>query len=344
MIRTSIVGASGYVGGELARLLLMHPEVELAQLTSESKAGQPVRSVHPNLRGFTDLRFVASAQLEPCDMLILALPHGEASGRIEEFAAQAERILDCSADFRLADAGLYESTYQRAHPAPDWLARFVYGLPEAQREQLRGACYVSGVGCNATATNLALMPLVRAGVLDPARPIVADLKVGSSEGGRSPSATSHHPERAGVVRSFAPVDHRHTSEVRSTLGVSDVHLSVTSVELVRGVLATVHAWLAEPSTDRELWQHWRAAFAQEPFVEVVHDRGGSYRHPEPRSVSGTNRAEVGWELAADGRRIVALCAIDNLMKGAAGTAVQCLNLMWGLDEGLGLRFIGLHPQ
>ncbi|MFT5152732.1 MAG: N-acetyl-gamma-glutamyl-phosphate/LysW-gamma-L-alpha-aminoadipyl-6-phosphate reductase [Planctomycetota bacterium] len=344
MIRVSIVGASGYVGGELTRLLLMHPAFELAQLTSDSKAGQPVRSVHPNLRGFTNLSFSSINELEPCDVLLLALPHGEAARRIEEFAGLAERILDCSADFRLEDAGQYETTYRASHPAPDWLPRFVYGLPEANRERLTGARYVSGVGCNATATNLALMPLVKAGALDSSRPIVCDLKVGSSEAGRSPSSAGHHPERSGVVRSFAPVDHRHTAEVENTLGLSDLHLSVTSVELVRGVLATAHAWLAEPSSDRELWKMWRAAFAEEAFVTVIHDRGGAYRHPEPRAVTGTNQAQVGWALAADGQRIVCLSAIDNLMKGAAGTAVQCLNLMCGLDEGMGLVFIGLHPQ
>jgi len=343
VIRVSIVGGSGYVGGELARLLLAHPEVELAQVASQSRVGQLVRSAHPNLRGRTELRFSAPTELESVDLLFLALPHGESAREIERFAGLAERIVDCSADFRLRDAGLYEDSYHSAHPAPEWLARFVYGLPEAHREEIRGARWVSGVGCNATAANLALLPLARAGLLDAARPVVCDLKVGSSEGGRQASEASHHPERSGVVRSFAPTDHRHTAEVRRTLGIADVHLSVTSVELVRGALATCHAWLAEPLTDRELWAAWRAAYADEPFVRIVHEKGGPYRHPEPRLVTGTNLADVGWALAADGRRIVCLAAIDNLVKGAAGSAVQCMNLMCGVPEHAGLDAIGLHP-
>ena len=343
-MRASIVGASGYVGGELARLLRRHPEVELQQVTSESRVGQPIRSAHPHLRGRSELRFTSESELEACDVLFLALPHGQAARNIERYAALAPRILDCSADFRLDDAGAYENWYRASHPAPDWLPRFVYGLPEANRERLRGCSHVSGVGCNATASNLALLPLVRAGLLDPRKPIVVDLKVGSSEGGRRGNDASHHPERAGVVRSFAPTDHRHTAEVRATLGLEDVHLSVTSVELVRGALATAHAWLAEPSSDRDLWRAWRAAYGDEPFVQVIHDRGGAYRHPEPRLVSGTNEAHVGWALAEDGRRIVALCAIDNLLKGAAGSAVQCLNLMLDLHEATGLDLDPIHPH
>ncbi|MCP3918224.1 MAG: N-acetyl-gamma-glutamyl-phosphate reductase [bacterium] len=343
-IRVSIVGASGYVGGELLRLCLGHPDVEVAQVTSESNVGKPVRTKHPNLRGHTDVRFTSIDALEKCDVLFLGLPHGESASRIEHFADRAERIVDCSADFRLDDAGAYEDTYRAAHPAPDWLERFVYGLPEANRERIAGARYVSGVGCNATATNLALLPLVRAGLLDADRGVIADLKVGSSEAGRKASEGGHHPERSGVVRSYAPVDHRHTAEVRQVLGLADVHLSVTSVELVRGALATCHAWLAEPASDRELWKAWRAAYGEEPFVRTIHDKGGAYRHPEPRLVTGTNHADVGWALAADGRRIVAIGAIDNLMKGAAGTAVQCMNLMCGFDETSGLDTIGLHPH
>ncbi|QDV09198.1 N-acetyl-gamma-glutamyl-phosphate/N-acetyl-gamma-aminoadipyl-phosphate reductase [Planctomycetes bacterium Poly30] len=341
--RVSIVGGSGYVGGELLRYLIPHPSVEVVQVTSESNAGKPVRTLHPQLRGWSDLRFSAMAELEPCDLLILALPHGEAASRIDAFSALAPRIIDCSADFRLGDASVYESTYGAPHAAPDWLARFQYGLPEAHRGALTEAAHVSGVGCNATASNLALLPLARAGVLDPAMPAIVDLKVGSSEAGRRATAGSHHPERSGVARSFAPTGHRHVAEVRQVTGIRNVDLSVTSVEMVRGVLATAHVWLKEPLTDRALWSIYRESYGSDPFVRIVHDRGGAYRHPEPRLVAGTNHGDVGWELAADGRRLVALAAIDNLGKGAAGTAVQCLNLMAGFDEAAGLRSISLHP-
>lgn len=342
-LRVSIVGASGYVGGELLRYLVPHPHVDVAQVTSETNAGRPVRTLHPQLRGWSDLRFSAMAELEPCDLLILALPHGEASARIDGLSALAPRIIDCSADFRLRDPDDYERTYGEAHPAPEWLSRFVYGLPEAHRGAIQAATHVSGVGCNATASNLALLPLARAGVIDPTLPVIVDLKVGSSEAGRRASSGSHHPERAGVARSFAPTGHRHVAEVRQVTGLHQVDLSVTSVEMVRGVLATAHVWLKEPMDDRALWSLFRESYGSDPFVRIVHDRGGAYRHPEPRLVAGTNHGDVGWELGADGRRLVALSAIDNLGKGAAGTAVQCLNLMAGFEEDAGLHSISLHP-
>ena len=343
MVSVSIVGASGYVGGELLRLLLDHPQVVVQQATSERLAGRYLTATHPNLRGRTDGRFVPLAELAPCDLLILALPHGAAAGRIEHWATLAPRIIDCSADFRLRDAAVYERWYGAAHPAATWLGQFVYGLPELQRESLRGAQYVSGVGCNATAVNLALLPLVRAGLLDTARPIIADVKVGSSEGGATTNEGSHHPERAGAVRSFAPVGHRHTAEIAQELGLDNVHLSITSVEMVRGALATCHAWLQPGTTERDLWRAYRAVANVEPFLRVVHERSGIHRHPEPKILAGSNYADLGWALDERSGRIVALCALDNLMKGAAGSAVQCLNLMHGWDERSGLGFAGLHP-
>ena len=344
--RVSIVGGSGYGGGELLRLLLHHPHVEIAQVTSESQAGNFAHSVHPNLRpaGVTQpIRFTALSELQPCDVLFLALPHGEAQGRIAHFAGLAERIVDLSADFRLADPGTYQRYYGEPHAAPEWLGRFAYGLPEANRDRIRNARYASGVGCNATASNLALLPLVRAGLLRADRPIVVDVKAGSSEGGAAPSAASHHPERSGAVRSYAPTGHRHEAEVRQVLGIRDLYLSVTSIELVRGVLATAHAWVQPGLSDKDLWRAYRAAYGGEPFIRIVHERGGIYRHPEPKLLAGTNLADVGWELDPASGRLVALAAIDNLGKGAAGSAVQCMNLMLGWDETAGLAFSGLHP-
>jgi N-acetyl-gamma-glutamyl-phosphate/LysW-gamma-L-alpha-aminoadipyl-6-phosphate reductase len=342
-VRVSVVGGSGYVGGEVLRLLLGHPHLIIGQVTAERRAGEPIHTAHPNLRGQTELRFVATEALAPCDVLILALPHGQAARAIEHYSALAPRLIDCSADFRLRDPAAYERWYGEPHPAPDWLAHFTYGLPELDRAAIREAVYVSGVGCNATAVNLALLPLVRAGVLDPRQPVIAEVKVGSSEGGAEPGAASHHPERRGVVRSFAPVGHRHTAEIQAALGGSNIHLSITAVELVRGALATCHAFLREPLGERDLWRLYRQAYGGEPFVRLVHDRGGVYRHPEPKILAGSNYADVGWALDEQTGRIVALCALDNLMKGAAGTAIQCLNLMCGFDERAGLSFAGLHP-
>lgn len=342
-LRVSVVGASGYVGGELLRLLLGHPQVEVAQATSGRNAGRFLYQVHPNLRGRTATQFVHPDRLEPCDLLFLALPHGEAARAIERYAGLAERIIDCSADFRLRDQAAYARWYGEPHPAPEWLGRFVYGLPEVSREQLRGAQYASGVGCNATATNLALLPLVAAGLVDVTKPIVVEVKVGSSEGGATASESSHHPERAGAVRSFAPVGHRHTAEVQQVTGLANVHLSITSVELVRGALATAHLFAARAVSEKELWQAYRAFAREQPFVRIVKERQGIYRFPEPKILAGSNYADVGFALDEASGRVVSICAIDNLMKGAAGSAVQCMNLMCGFPETLGLEFPGLHP-
>jgi N-acetyl-gamma-glutamyl-phosphate/LysW-gamma-L-alpha-aminoadipyl-6-phosphate reductase len=342
-MRVSIVGGSGYVGGELLRLLLDHPEVELNQITSERQAGQYVHSVHPNLRGRTEMRFTSIETLQACDVLLLALPHSHAAREIERFSELARRIIDCSADFRLRDAQTYERWYGAEHAAPAWLERFVYGLPELNREAIREARYVSGVGCNATAVNLALLPLARAGVINRERGVISEVKVGSSEGGNDPGPASHHAERSGVIRSFAPTGHRHTAEIEAALGLEQVHLSITSVEAVRGALCTCHVFLKEPVTERDLWRIYRQAYASEPFIRIVHERGGIHRHPETKILAGSNYADVGWALDERTGRVVALCAIDNLMKGAAGTAIQCLNLMCGFPEQMALGFSGLHP-
>ncbi|MCO6449920.1 MAG: N-acetyl-gamma-glutamyl-phosphate reductase [Caldilineales bacterium] len=345
-VLVSIVGGSGYGGGELIRLLSQHPQVEIGQVTSESQAGNFVHSVHPNLRqafGSQPLRFTSLSELAPCEALILALPHGEAQRQIERFARLADRIIDLSADFRLRDPDVYRARYGHDHAAPAWLDRFVYGLPEINREAIQNASYVSGVGCNATASILALLPLARAGVLLADRPIIVDVKAGSSEGGASPSLASHHPERSGAVRSFAPTGHRHEAEAIQALARDDIFLSVTSIELVRGVLATAHGWVEPGVQDKDLWRTYRAAYGSEPFVRIVHERSGVYRHPEPKLLAGTNLADVGWGLDSETGRLVALAAIDNLGKGAAGTAVQCLNLMMGWAETTGLTFTGLHP-
>ncbi|MFQ5615498.1 MAG: N-acetyl-gamma-glutamyl-phosphate reductase [Anaerolineales bacterium] len=343
MIKAAIVGASGYTGGELLRILLDHPEVEIIRATSRSRAGEFVYQTHPNLRKRTRLKFTAPDPLEPCDVFFLALPHGRAQTQIERYAAHASHIIDLSGDFRLNDAAAYEKWYGQPHQAPAWLDKFVYGLPELHREELRGARYVSGVGCNATAVNLALLPLVQAGLLDQDKPIVADIKVGSSEGGASGNPGSHHPERSGVIRTFSPFGHRHTAEVIQEMGLANASLCMTSVDLVRGALAAVHAFVRPGVALKDLWRAYRAAARENPFLRVVKERRGVYRVPEPKILAGSNYADLGFDLDSGSGRVVSICAIDNLMKGASGTAVQCMNLMFGFEEGLGLEFPGLHP-
>jgi N-acetyl-gamma-glutamyl-phosphate/LysW-gamma-L-alpha-aminoadipyl-6-phosphate reductase len=350
-VRVAIVGASGYTGGELLRLLLDHPCVEVAQATSERNAGTFVHFTHPNLRGRTRLQFVSAGELEPCDLLFLGLPHGGAMERIEHFAALAPRIVDLSADFRLRDPAAYVRWYGKAHANPAWLEKFVYGLPELHRDELRAASYVSGVGCNATATTLAIWPLFKAGLVDGSRGVVCEVKVGSSEGGNKSGDATHHPERAGVMRSFAPTGHRHTAEILQaialaggdTAGQTAVHLSATAVDNVRGVLATAHLFARPGVAEKDIWRAYRQVYRDEPFVRIVKEKTGIYRYPEPKILAGSNYADVGFEFDEQTGRIVTLGAIDNLMKGAAGSAVQCMNLMHGWDETTGLGFPGLHP-
>ena len=343
MTTVSIVGGSGYGGGELLRLLLAHPCVEVKQVTSRSHLGEYVYQVHPNLRKRTQLKFSDPATLEPVDILFLAQPHGQAQHHIEEYARLAPKIIDLSADFRLRDATMYEKWYGEKHAAPDWLGKFVYGLPELYRLEMGTANYISGVGCNATASNLALLPLVKAGLLDLSAPIYVEIKVGSSESGAEGNAGSHHAERANVIRTFSAFGHRHTAEVIQEMGVKDISLTMTAVDLVRGVLATAHARVKQGVATKDLWKAYRAVANENPFLRVVKEQRGIYRVPEPKILAGTNYADLGFELDESTGHIVAMCAIDNLMKGASGSAVQCMNLMMGWEETMGLEFMGLHP-
>lgn len=340
MIRASIAGASGYAGGELLRLLLGHPEVEVAEITSERLAGKFAHGAHPNLRGATRLRFRALDELSSCDVLFACLPHGESARRMDDFRGIAGRIVDLGADFRLRDPATYERWYGGPHPRPDLLGQFVYGIPEMNREALHDADLVACAGCNATAAILALKPLCDARMVQSA---VVEVLVGSSEAGNQATAASHHPERSGAARAFKPTGHRHQAEIAQALGVEDLHFSATSIEMVRGVLATCHVFTDRALDDRELWRIYRDAYAGEPFVRIVKGQSGIHRYPEPGILAGTNFCDVGFERDPETNRVVAMSALDNLMKGAAGQAVHAFNLMSGFRETAGLEFTGLHP-
>lgn len=339
----SIIGGSGYSGGELLRLLLSHPNAEIKQVTSRSHMGEYVYQVHPNLRKRTQLKFSDPAALEPVDILFLAQPHGQAQHHIADYAKLSPKIIDLSADFRLRDADFYEHWYSEKHAAPEWLSKFVYGLPELHRAEMANANYVSGVGCNATAGNLALLPLVKADLLDLSSPVFLEIKVGSSEGGAEGNSGSLHSERANVIRTFSAFGHRHTAEVIQEMSIEDVSLTMTAVDLVRGVLATAHAKVKSGVATKDLWKAYRAVANENPFVRVVKEQRGIYRVPEPKILAGSNYADLGFELDESNGHVVSMCAIDNLMKGASGSAVQSMNLMMGWDEALGLEFTGLHP-
>jgi N-acetyl-gamma-glutamyl-phosphate/LysW-gamma-L-alpha-aminoadipyl-6-phosphate reductase len=280
--------------------------------------------------------------------------------QIERYQALASRIIDLSADFRLRRADNYPRWYGHAHPRADLLAQATYGIPELHREALPGATLVSGAGCLATAAILGLRPLVQAGVLDHEAPLVIEAKVGSSASGAEVTPASHHPDRSGAIRSFQPTAHRHTAEILQELPWPDaanpaaqasskpgyvrgLYFSGTAIELVRGALITAQAFLRERLRERELWAVYRAAYGGEPFIRLVKERSGVYRYPEPKLLAGTNYCDIGFEIELHTRRVVVMAALDNLMKGAAGNAVQTLNAMMGWDESLGLQFSGLHP-
>ncbi len=339
-MRVSIVGASGYGGGELLRLLLQHPQVEVHQCTSERFVGKPVTRLHPNLRKRTALKFTSIQDLEPTDLLFTALPHTRCMQSFESFQSLAERIIDLSADFRLKDVNAYPKWYGIEHRQPAALSEFVYGNVELHRQEMASAKYISGAGCNATATILPLWPLFKEGVVDTTQPVIAEAKCGSSEGGNSASEASHHPERSGCVRSYRPTGHRHIAEMEQELGNS-IHFSATSIEMVRGILVTAHLFVAEGTTEKNIWQTYRHVYGQEPFIRIVKERQGIYRYPEPKILAGSNYCDIGFELS--GTRLVVISAIDNLMKGAAGSAVHAMNVMCGFEETQGLEFAGLHP-
>jgi N-acetyl-gamma-glutamyl-phosphate/LysW-gamma-L-alpha-aminoadipyl-6-phosphate reductase len=348
-MNVGIVGGSGYTGGELLRLLLGHPEVEVTQVTSRSLAGKLVTSSHPNLRKRTTLKYVHPDALEECDLLFLCLPHGAAAPKVDDYMAKARIVIDLSADFRLKDPGFYPTWYGWQHPQPELLSprRSVYGMPELHRDEIREANYIASPGCNATASILGLWPLAKEGLLDPAMPIVIEAKSGSSGAGGEAGPASHHPERSGIVRSFKPTGHRHSAEVIQELAVGGfcpkVSFTATSVEAVRGILATCHAFTKETLTDKDLWQVYRAAYRDEPFIRLVKESSGIHRSPEPKILSGSNFCDVGFEADPHSNRVVVLSAIDNLMKGAAGQAVQAMNIRCGYEETAGLEFVGLHP-
>lgn len=342
-LRVAIVGASGYAGGEFLRLALAHPHLEVVQVTSERNAKMPVHLVHPNLRGATKLRFSSVDDLQDADLLVMGLPHKQTAKRFDELSNFAPRMIDLSADFRLTDASVYEKYYGEAHPREDLLGKFVYGNPELHREDLRNATHIAGAGCLATATILGLYPLLKHAV--PARgDIIVEGKIGSSAAGNKASSSGHHPERMGVIRTYAPTGHRHTAEIQQELpGQFPIHLTATAVERIRGILVTAHVFLPDGYSDRDVWAAYNDTYANEPFIRLINARKGIHRVPDPKILDGTNYCDIGFAMDNDSGRIVIMSAIDNLVKGTAGHAMQALNISMGWPETTGLEFFGLHP-
>lgn len=337
MTTVSIIGGSGYVGGELARLVLSRKDLELVQITSSSSLGEHLHSAHPNLRGLSDIRFTSPEEIVDVDVMFTALPHGSSNSRMRDLVGHANHVIDTSADFRLNDAEIYRKWYGKDHGSPELLPTFPYGLPELHRAEIVENGRAAAPGCVATSTILGLYPF-----RDIAKRVIVDSKIGSSAAGRSASESSHHPERSGVIRPYAPVDHRHRAEILQETGV-DVMMTVHAVEMVRGISTTIHIELDKPLADKDVWGYLRAAYRNEPFIRIVRSSKGNFRYPEPKILSGSNYCDIGFELDPNEERLVVFCAIDNLMKGAAGSAIQSMNVILGLDERLGLEFPGLHP-
>ncbi|TQN28367.1 N-acetyl-gamma-glutamyl-phosphate reductase [Haloactinospora alba] len=324
-MRVSVVGARGYVGGELVRLVLGHPELELVQATSRSCAGRPLGAVHPNLHHHSGVRFTAPEQLEPADAVLAAVPAGELAGVHQRLTSAARVVVDLSPDSR----------DPRTAPEPG----YTLGMPELNRAALSGATRISVPGCMATAAVLALRPLVSAGLVD--GEALVDARTGSSGAGTAPTTATHHPERQNALRVYRAAGHRHADEIARICGVR-TRMTVTAVPLVRGVQAVVHARPPRPVSRAEVWDAYRACYAEEPFIRLVARRAGPHRLPDPQFLTGSNFADLGFDVDEDGARIVSVAALDNLMKGAAGGAVQSLNAASGIAERAGLEFPGLH--
>jgi N-acetyl-gamma-glutamyl-phosphate/LysW-gamma-L-alpha-aminoadipyl-6-phosphate reductase len=355
-IRAGVIGAAGYLGGELLRLLLGHPLVSIGHAASTRFPGRRVDSVHPNLRAQTDLSFCSLDELGDggdCDVLLLATPHATAMDLVSKLDPPV--LIDLSGDFRLRDPVVYEHYYGVPHSVPELLDDFTTGCPELFREQLRHADRISVPGCTATAAILALAPV--AGLIEPT--VQVDARSGSSGSGATAGAANTHAERSGAMRVFAPVRHRHEAEVAQAIGLP-VRMTATGVEAVRGVQVICHATAASRASsaartpgsstpagtpgaleEKTIRRCFRRRYEAEPFVRIVTHHQGIHRLPDPKILLGSNYCDVGF--AVDGDRVTVIAALDNLMKGGSGNAVQCLNIRMGWPERLGLEFAGLHP-
>jgi N-acetyl-gamma-glutamyl-phosphate/LysW-gamma-L-alpha-aminoadipyl-6-phosphate reductase len=350
-LRVGVIGGSGYVGGELLRLLLSHPEVELTIVTSRKNAGEYVFTIHPNLRGATQLKFTLpdiSKVTENCELVFAAMPHGRSVNLVPKLLETGVKVIDMSADYRLKNPDDYDRWYGWKHTHPELLKGAVYGCPELHRQEIKDAQLIACPGCMSTATILGLAPLVKGSIIEKNR-IIADVKIGSSGAGQKPTVASHHPERAGGVRPYKVNNHRHVAEVEQELNLltnEKIKVSFTphAVNMIRGILSTIHAFLKKPVTTRDIWKLYRNQFKGERFIRFVKFKKGPYQLPNPKITMGTNYVDIGFELDPRTRRIIVFSAIDNLMRGASSQGVQCMNIMLGVDEQTGIECQGFHPM
>lgn len=344
MLKVGIVGATGYTGVELLRLLAMHPQVEVRAVTSRKEAGKQLVELFPSLRGHYDLSFVNPDEtpLDDCDLVFFATPNGTAMKMVRPLLEAGVRVIDLAADFRLRDAEVWSDWYGLEHACPDLLEEAVYGLPELNRQAIAGARLVANPGCYPTATALGLLPLVEAGGLVDADHLIADCKSGVSGAGRKAQLPTLFSEAEENFNAYGVAGHRHLPEIRQTLGQAAGHpVGLTFVPhltpMIRGIHATLYARLLD--TEADLQGLFEARYRDEPFVDVLPEG----THPQTRSVRGINTCRIAVHRPQGGEQVVVLSVIDNLVKGAAGQAIQNMNIMFGLDERLGLDQPALLP-
>ena len=344
MIRVGIVGGTGYTGVELLRLLINHPEVELAVITSRGDAGTPVAEMFPSLRGLLDLSFTEpdTARLSACDVVFFATPHAVAMHSMAELLANDVRVIDLSADFRLQDIPLWEKWYGCEHACAQWVPKAVYGLPELHREAMKTAQLIAAPGCYPTSVQLGFLPLLEAGVVD-LNGLIANAVSGVSGAGKSAKIDNIYPEVNDGFKAYAAGGHRHLPEIEQGLsGVAKAAVDVTFVPhlvpMTRGIHATLYAQLNVP-TDYDLQGLFERRYADEPFVDVL--PAGQF--PQTRSVKGANTCRIAVTRPQNRDQVVVMAVIDNLVKGASGQALQAMNIMFGFDERAGLNVVPLSP-
>ncbi len=346
MIKVGIIGATGYTGGELVRLLLNHPQATLQVLTTTSQAGMSIADIYPALTGYTDEVLVAAdveKTVAHCDVVFVALPHGHAVAVGKEVLKQKKKMIDLGADFRLKDGSVYEEWYKVAHDGKEMLAEAVYALPELHRAEIKGKSLIANPGCYPTSIILALAPLLQAGIINP-HTLVIDAKSGMSGAGRKLTEATHYVAVNDNVDAYGVGNHRHTPEIEQELaraygGNFAISFTPHHMPITRGILSSMYADLTREISEAEIRELYQAAYGKEQFVHLLKPN----IYPHTKWVAGSNNCHINFKIDTRTNRIIVLSAIDNLLKGAAGQAIQNMNILFDLPEETGLKFAGLMP-